>query len=552
MANRRPTLATTDPKCPITPKVDPSSSPLPLIGPNGGRRLQAEQIAAAYHAGLSASERRRVQSAFMKGQLRVVVATVAFGMGLDKADVRAVLHYNMPRSFEAYVQEIGRAGRDGETAWCHLFIDKEGSDRLELRRHIFADAADPFAITRLVRAVFPPCKCRELQRRRLDLQAGAEVSDQEMAAMMDAATSAGGGGDDVTGSRGGGVTSEEEDDDVMEVDDDVIEPEVEEGERQRVCYKHERAIAIERAVMEMDLREEAIETLLCYLELHPQRWVELLPHTYGVCTVKAYGGTRELRAARPQRQSSTSHTDRLTIAPQRPHSVLQADRLNSAPQRQPSEVQFDVVELSDRMGWELPSVKRELRGLRGSHDGSIQVCFSSLSFHIRSYGDLRHLELDAACSFLRQRLEDQQRGALRQLNQCHRAFHSVAFQGCDPQPTEEEEEERSLRLKALLRDYFETETHGGGGEEEEDEDEGLSDADAAHVRRSLRHFLSVHHGGRFTPRSLARIFHGIGSPCYPAEIYGRDRRFWRQLLHVGFNQLTKMAAQEIIALNGIP
>lgn len=61
----------------------------------------------------------------MRGRLRVVVATVAFGMGLDKADVRAVLHYNMPRNFESYVQEIGRAGRDGEPAWCHLFLDPE-------------------------------------------------------------------------------------------------------------------------------------------------------------------------------------------------------------------------------------------------------------------------------------------------------------------------------------------------------------------------------------------------------------------------------------------
>ncbi|NXN57454.1 RECQ4 helicase, partial [Rynchops niger] len=89
-----------------------------------GRR-PPKWIADAYHAGLSPAERRRVQKSFMSGRLRVVVATVAFGMGLDKADVRGVVHYNMPKNFESYVQEIGRAGRDGEPAHCHLFLDPE-------------------------------------------------------------------------------------------------------------------------------------------------------------------------------------------------------------------------------------------------------------------------------------------------------------------------------------------------------------------------------------------------------------------------------------------
>lgn len=87
--------------------------------------------AECYHAGMSAAQRRRVQKRFMTGQLRVVVATVAFGMGLDKSDVRAIVHYDLPRSFESYVQEIGRAGRDGLPSHCHVFLDPQVSASVE-------------------------------------------------------------------------------------------------------------------------------------------------------------------------------------------------------------------------------------------------------------------------------------------------------------------------------------------------------------------------------------------------------------------------------------
>jgi ATP-dependent DNA helicase RecQ len=87
------------------------------------RLREAGVDAALYHGRLGARERRQSQDAFMAGARRVMVATNAFGMGIDKPDVRGIVHYQMPGTLEAYYQESGRAGRDGEHAQCTLLFD---------------------------------------------------------------------------------------------------------------------------------------------------------------------------------------------------------------------------------------------------------------------------------------------------------------------------------------------------------------------------------------------------------------------------------------------
>jgi DNA topoisomerase-3 len=96
-----------------------------------GELLQEKFPAAAYHAGMTTSSRERVQTKFLSGELQVIVATIAFGMGVDKPDVRTVIHTGLPGSVEGYYQEIGRAGRDGKLSRAillHSYADRRNHE----------------------------------------------------------------------------------------------------------------------------------------------------------------------------------------------------------------------------------------------------------------------------------------------------------------------------------------------------------------------------------------------------------------------------------------
>ncbi|HTV07966.1 MAG TPA: ATP-dependent DNA helicase RecQ [Candidatus Aquilonibacter sp.] len=128
--------------------VDPAARPAIVYAPS---RKAAEELAtrlngrfrtAAYHAGLEASVRDRVQRDFLAGKLEVIVATIAFGMGVDKPDIRTVVHVALPGSVEAFYQEIGRAGRDGNqsrSVLLYSFADRKTQEFLLERNYPLRD-----------------------------------------------------------------------------------------------------------------------------------------------------------------------------------------------------------------------------------------------------------------------------------------------------------------------------------------------------------------------------------------------------------------------------
>lgn len=424
--------------------------------------------AEPYHAGLTPARRRSVQNYFMSGKLRIVVATVAFGMGIDKSDIRSVIHYNMPKTFESYIQEIGRAGRDGLVAHCHLFLNSEGQDINELRRHIYGNSLDGHTIRKFLDIVFD----------------GSKAADS------------------VVGSR----------------------------------YK-EVAASIEDTVEALDLAEENISTLLCYLEQDERKWIKIQNPVYSLCKIRCYNGPKQLKALA---KKSPPVAAAIAVARKKGEEFDKS-----------AQIEFPVVEVSATMGWDSGTVKRELKNLQWSQGlggrwqkSGVLVEMSNLAFHFEALKGLSVEDRDHLKNFLYTRVLNQERAELHSLARIFRSFSTVAhasIKDCADQA----DMARSDKLKNFISEYF-SETERNLGEDVKCSSGPLENE--AQIRGDIRQFVCSNPEHNWTGRAVARIFHGITSPNFPAKQWGRVRRYWRSHLDVDFNMLCKLATQIVVSL----
>lgn len=529
--------------------------------------------AECYHAGLSKETRNRVQRQFIKGELRVVVATVAFGLGINKANVRAIIHYDMPACFENYVQEIGRAGRDGRIAQCHMFLKQDKSDLFYQQRNIYAATPDKQNAEKLVELLFNPtrCKCNKwLKKEELDHLDQLNLSDPHDIPDWRKANNV-----DVTNL---GLDQHLKEVLLEEIEESSVIYEKENSsvlsntcrsivKRHRACQEgHEISLDIDKTAEEVNLKTESITTIIEQIQrAYPQLKIEQYTPIRPICKLFCYKGVEQMETLRKKCPLLDAALLRFKVD----------SKITATKGWLPKELTFNIVDASNivRNGMTYKEAVRVIKSLeleRVEETGKFRrsqakARFEGNSLHLRVVGDLNDEERKEIVAFILRytTLYEQIERA-----KISRFFDTMGRHCIDLDKMVEKKTrlDVSAKLKESINAYFdpplggeievlpfadvENSTDNTCKNQSLKEHSGRTTAKIELITKDVREFLDAHSSIR-NAQVIARIFQGISTPAYSAEHWGANRKWWRSHLDIDFRKLVSIIVGEIVRIRSI-
>ncbi|TYJ49942.1 hypothetical protein E1A91_A01G170000v1, partial [Gossypium mustelinum] len=392
--------------------------------------------AKSYHSGMLARDRSRIQELFCANKIRVVVATVAFGMGLDKRDVGAVIHYSLPESLEEYVQEIGRGGRDGRLSYCHLFFDDVTYYKLRSLMH--SDGVDEFAVNKFLCQVFA---------------------------------------------------------------DDT-------SSHSKVC-----SLVKELASRKFDMKEEVMLTLLTHLELGETQYLHLLPQLNVTCTLNFHKTSPMLLADK----------DTAVAAILKKSEIKQGQYV------------FNIPTVANSIGVAPGDLSNHLQNLKAKGEITYELKDPAYCYKIVKVPS----DFCSLTELLTRWLLDIENCKVWKLD----AMYSSAVFAVDTcEKTHDcNVAQQTTYLQERISDYFR-------GDNNLDVLDKMGQ-NSPFLRADIKVFLQSNSNVKFTPRAIARIMHGIGSPAYPSSIWSRTH-FWGRYIQIDFKAVMNAAKAELMNFVG--